>query len=146
MKQSQLKPMFVEFIPETLADGILYVSMEYRTTAHNCCCGCGNAVYLPLSPAQWRLTFDGESVWMNPSVGSWSLPCRSHYCVRGNHIQWAERWTSEQVEVVRAYGRRSRDRFFEASVAVSETTRGASNVATPPRSRWARFKALFGFK
>lgn len=35
-----------------------------------------------------RLTFDGESVWMDPSVGNWSLPCRSYYWIRGNHIQW----------------------------------------------------------
>jgi hypothetical protein len=145
MKQSQLKPMFVDFIPETLVDGILYVSMEYRTTAHNCCCGCGSAVYLPLSPTQWRVTFDGESVWMDPSIGSWSLPCQSHYWIHGNHVRWAEQWTDAQVGAVRASDRRSRERFFGSSTEPSITI-GDSNAGIPSRSRWARLRALFGFK
>jgi Family of unknown function (DUF6527) len=146
VKQCQLRPQFVEFIPETLEEGILYVSMEYRTTAHLCCCGCGSAVYLPLSPTQWRLTFDGESIWIEPSVGSWTLPCRSHYWIRRNRIQWAEQWTTERVEAARAHDRYSRDRHIASSAPPFGTAAISATPILPPRSRWARFRAFCGLK
>ena len=33
-----LKHEFVEFIPDKLEDGIVYVSIPYATVAHECCC------------------------------------------------------------------------------------------------------------
>jgi len=146
VKQSHLRPVFVEFIPERLGEGVLYVAMEYRTTAHRCCCGCGSTVYLPLSPTQWRLTFDGASIWIDPSVGSWSLPCRSHYWIRGNRIQWAEQWTSKRVESARAHDRHRRARYFAGPAPASEMAESNPTPSIPPRSRWARFKALLGLK
>ena len=145
MKQIQLLPRFVEFIPEELEDGILYVSMEYRTTAHLCCCGCGNAVYLPLNPTQWRITFDGDSVWLEPSVGSWSLPCRSHYWIRANRILWAEQWTTDRVEQSRALGQSSRDNYFASPLPPSSSPTVSPMPTTNPRTGiWAKFKAFWG--
>lgn len=146
MRQLHLRPVFVEFIPEILENGILYVSMEYRATAHRCCCGCGSPVYLPLGPTEWRLTFDGEVIWIDPSVGCWSLPCRSHYWIRGNRIQWAEQWTTERVDAARAHHRHRRDSYFASPTLASEMAASNSTPTTPPRSRWARFKALLGMK
>ncbi len=146
MKQSHLRPIFVEFIPETLDEGVLYVAMEYRTTAHRCCCGCGRTVYLPLSPTQWRLTFDGESIWINPSVGSWSLPCRSHYWIRGNRILWAQPWTNERVAAARANDRRTRDQDFVTPSPVLEPATFMPTPAIPVQSRWARVKAFIRLK
>ena len=146
MKQSHLQPKFVEFIPEMLEDGVLYIAMEYQMVAHRCCCGCGSPVYLPLSPTQWRLIFDGESIWMEPSVGSWSLPCRSHYWIRGNRVHWAEQWTSHRVEVARKNDRHWRDRHFAATTSAPETAAAPAASAAPPQSRWARIRALFRFK
>ena len=57
---TSLYPEFVQFIPETLDEGVLYVSLEHRTVAHRCCCGCGNEVVTPLDPTQWRLIYDGH--------------------------------------------------------------------------------------
>jgi hypothetical protein len=142
MRQAHLRPVFVEFIPETLEEGILYVSMEFRATAHRCCCGCGSPVYLPLARTKWTLTFDGEFVWMNPSVGSWSLPCRSHYWIRGNRIQWAEQWTAERVEPALLYEQHGCDQHVESQSRASEADIGAPRA--PPRSRWTRFKTLLG--
>ena len=45
-----LKHEFVEFIPDKLEDGIVYVSIRYATVAHKCCCGCGTEVVTPLAP------------------------------------------------------------------------------------------------
>ena len=44
------------------------------------------------------MTFDGRSVSVHPSVGSWSLPCRSHYVIKNGNIRWAGDWANEQIE------------------------------------------------
>ena len=81
---------FVEFIPDMIEEGKLYVSIEYATTVHKCCCGCGKEVVTPLSPTDWKLIFDGKTVSLDPSIGNWSFPCRSHYWIRNNWALWAE--------------------------------------------------------
>lgn len=80
----QLTPQFVDFIPKDLEPGVLYVSIEYTTTAHKCACGCGSKVVLPLHPTDWNLLFDGKSVTIRPSVGNWGFECRSHYLITKN--------------------------------------------------------------
>lgn len=97
MRRTALDPEFVEFIPAELDEGMLYVSMAYATTAHLCACGCGTKIVLPLSPAEWRMSFDGEAVSLLPSVGNWQLPCKSHYWIKGNKIRWAASWTKEEI-------------------------------------------------
>ena len=89
MKQQHYTFQFVEFMPKTLDEGVLYISMAYATASHMCFCGCGKKVVMPLSPTDWRLTFNGDSVSLDPSVGNWSYPCRSHYILQGNRIIWA---------------------------------------------------------
>ena len=93
----RLAPQFVEFIPEDLQDGILYISIEFTTTAHKCACGCGCKVVLPLHPKEWHLLFDGKHVTIRPSVGNWGFECRSHYLITRDKIVWAADWTEEQV-------------------------------------------------
>ena len=104
MKLAAVESEFVEFIPADLTQGKLYVSMLYATTVHLCACGCGNKVVLPLSPAEWQLYFDGESVSLAPSVGNWEYPCRSHYWIRANKIRWAAPWTNAQIAAGRRNG------------------------------------------
>lgn len=69
---------FVEHIPDDLKDGVIYVSMTFRTVAHKCCCGCGNEVITPLSPTDWKLTFNNESISLYPSIGNWNFDFKSH--------------------------------------------------------------------
>jgi hypothetical protein len=97
----QLKHRFVEFVPEEIEEETLYVSMEYGTVRHKCCCGCGEHVVTPLSPTDWKLTYDGESVSLHPSIGNWSFDCRSHYWIRSGTVIWAPAWTSAEVEAGR---------------------------------------------
>ena len=82
-----LKHEFVEFVPERLVDDTLYVSISYATAAHRCCCGCGREVVTPLSPTDWQLTFDGETVSLYPSIGNWNFACRSHYWIENNGVR-----------------------------------------------------------
>ena len=82
MRFRRLEHRFCKHIPESLEPGVLYISMEYATAVHSCCCGCGEEVVTPFTPTDWKMTFDGRAISLWPSVGNWTLPCRSHYVVR----------------------------------------------------------------
>jgi hypothetical protein len=95
MKTIQHK--FVEFIPEALEEGILYISLEYATALHKCACGCGREVVTPLSPKDWKMIFDGKSVSLYPSIGNWQFPCRSHYWIENSQVVDANKWAFKTV-------------------------------------------------
>lgn len=99
---------FVNEVPERLHHGVVYVSIEYATAVHLCACGCGSEVVTPLTPLDWQVTYDGESVSFSPSVGNWSFPCQSHYWIVRNRVRWARRWTSGEIERQREYSRSRR--------------------------------------
>ncbi len=101
IRYHRLEPRFVQHLPDQLMPGILYVSMEYGTVGHSCCCGCGEEVVTPLTPTDWRIIYDGETMSLSPSVGSWSLPCRSHYFIDRSRVIEAGQWTDEQVAAER---------------------------------------------
>jgi len=92
---------FVEFIPRELETDTIYVSITYATAIHNCCCGCKNRVVTPLSPTDWKVIFDGRSISLEPSIGNWSFPCRSHYWIRNNRVIWSDQWSDEEIDAVR---------------------------------------------
>lgn len=98
-----LRHEFVEFIPDELESDKIYISFAHRTAMHKCMCGCGVEVVTPLSPTDWRITFDGETVSLFPSIGNWSYPCRSHYWIDAGKVVWAEDWSEAEI-------RRSRER------------------------------------
>lgn len=114
----RLEHKFVEVVPSKLETGILYVSIEYTTMIHLCCCGCGNEVVTPLSPNDWKMTFDGKTVSVHPSVGSWSLPCRSHYIINHGRVNWASDWTNDQIAKGRAM-----DQARKGKIQLSEDKR-----------------------
>ena len=89
---------FVEFMPEHIEEGVLYISIEYCTAIHKCVCGCGNEVVTPLSPTDWQLTFDGKTVSLSPSIGNWSFKCKSHYFITKNKIRHARSWSDMEIE------------------------------------------------
>jgi Family of unknown function (DUF6527) len=103
---TRLKPEFVEFIPDQLEQGVLYVSRRYSTAAHLCCCGCGLEVVTPLNPAKWHLSEQGGTVSLRPSIGNWSFPCKSHYWIEGNSVRWAGAMSPAAIAEVKARDRR----------------------------------------
>ncbi|MEX0600914.1 MAG: DUF6527 family protein [Rhodothermales bacterium] len=112
-KRTLVAHAFVDFIPDEFADGVIYVSIQFATAAHKCCCGCGSEVVTPLSPTDWSLTFNGETISLSPSIGNWSFPCQSHYWIRENKVVWAAGWTREEIERGRAQDRTAKDSFFD---------------------------------
>jgi Family of unknown function (DUF6527) len=108
----RIKHEFVEFIPKERQDGVLYISIPYATAVHNCFCGCGLKVVTPISPVGWKLIFDGESVTLFPSIGSWRFPCRSHYFIRGGAVVWSWNMNEEDIEWGRVRDQKARDQYF----------------------------------
>ena len=105
-RTDKLNPEFVDYIPEHLAQGVIYISRRYSTAAHLCCCGCGLEVITPLNPAKWKLTENEDCISLYPSVGNWSFPCQSHYWIEKNCVLWAEIMTHEAISAVKARDRR----------------------------------------
>jgi len=112
MRHTHLEPHFVKGIPRELEPGVLYVSMEYGTVVHSCCCGCGHEVVTPLTPTDWWLTFDGESISLWPSVGNWNLPCRSHYIIKGNRVIEAGPLGKDKIDAEQKRDKLAKAKFY----------------------------------
>jgi hypothetical protein len=112
MKHSVLNHQFVQVIPETLAPGRLYIAMDYGMASHSCACGCGAEVTTPLSPIDWHMVYDGETVSLHPSVGNWNLPCRSHYVIRRGRVIAAPPWTRAQIMAERIRDAAVKARYY----------------------------------
>lgn len=110
-----MKCEFVEFIPERLENGVVYICIAFSTVVHLCACGCGMEVITPLSPAGWELTFNGETISLYPSIGNWAFPCRAHYWIVKNRVHWARKWSDEQISVGRAADRAAWKRLFDST-------------------------------
>jgi len=142
---------FVEFLPANIQEGKLYISIPYATATHKCCCGCGNEVITPLSPTDWKLIFDGESVSLDPSIGNWSFDCRSHYWIKRNRVVWAEAWSKEQIEGGRTYDRLSKsshygqktEQFVPEESQIPETQLASESQVS--KGFWFKLKALWPF-
>ncbi|MDA9436280.1 DUF6527 family protein [Bradyrhizobium sp. CCBAU 51627] len=145
IKMKQLRHRFVETMPEKIDPGTLYISMEYATAAHRCCCGCGEEVVTPFSPAQWKMTFDGDAVSLHPSIGNWNLRCRSHYVVREGRVIDAGGWTDEQIEDGRKRDNEARTKYL-ADKTQTKTMPSTSPPAGRRRSRLGRLIDLFKLK
>jgi len=150
MTHNRLVPKFVEFIPDQLDAGQIYVSMEYAVAVHLCACGCGRKTVTPLSPADWRLTFDGRNVTLRPSIGNWSYPCRSHYWITDGSVRWASDMTEGEVASMRDHARHTKSAMHAAERRV-ETSVQAAPVVRPqakpsvPKTVAAKVRSLFNW-
>ncbi|WP_205748889.1 DUF6527 family protein [Emticicia sp. CRIBPO] len=134
-----LRHKFIEFIPEKTEDGILYISMEYCTAIHKCVCGCGNKVVTPLSPTGWKLTFNGKTVTLDPSIGNWNFECQSHYWIRDNEVEFASRWTEKEIRLGRENDLERRKKYFgEPDISKEES-------AIPKSSKPTIWQRIFRF-
>lgn len=144
MHQTALTHRFVEYIPDDLEPGTLYISIPYATVAHSCCCGCGSEVVTPLAPTDWKLTFDGETVSLFPSIGNWSFACQSHYWIEQDRVRWAPRWSREEIAAGRALDawakRRRCDRTSNEETSDDDSDEQLSRDARP--TIWGALKKL----
>lgn len=110
MKTIQHK--FVEFIPDVIEEGVLYISIPYCTAIHKCVCGCGNEVVTPLSPTDWEIRFDGKTISLDPSIGNWSFECQSHYFITRSKIRYTRRWKDWEIEKGRKEDLENKEKYF----------------------------------
>ncbi|MFP2959184.1 DUF6527 family protein [Myxococcus sp. 1LA] len=148
MRYSRLEHRFVQYMPERMNPGLLYVSMEYGTISHLCCCGCGEEVVTPLTPTDWRMTYDGQTISLWPSVGNWSMACRSHYVIERGRVIEAGPWSDERIAAERRRDRNAKARYFGTSERIEEVAPalgvcggnwvGSGAVRETPVRRWVR--------
>jgi len=113
---------FVDYVPEQLEQCVIYIAIEYGAVMHLCLDGCGERISTPLSPAQWALTFDGETISLWPSVGNWDLPCGSHYVIRNSRVIWSKRWSAEAIRASAREDRVAAQRHFSNDYAQPQET------------------------
>jgi len=139
-----LKHEFVEFIPDETEQWTIYVSIRFATASHLCLCGCGNKVVTPIRPTDWTLIFNGKTISLDPSIGNWGFPCKSHYWIRSNRILWASEWSQSQIERGRKYDGFAKDKYYGAegdtADAAPETQVEAPQRAKPRRGFWRSLK------
>ncbi|WP_395974440.1 DUF6527 family protein [Chryseobacterium cucumeris] len=133
-----LQHKFVEFIPDHIEEGVIYISLEYCTAIHKCPCGCGKEVVTPISPTDWKLSFNGKSITLYPSIGNWNFKCQSHYWIRNNSIEFAGHWTKEEIERGRKKDLILKDEYFESKILKALDS-------SPPNKPtiWKRIKNYF---
>ena len=113
LKFKTLRTEFVTHFLDTLDEGVLYISEEYASAGHRCCCGCGEEVITPLNAAQWSLQKSTSGVTLFPSIGNWKFACQSHYWIRNNRVIDAGPLSSAAIEKVKKRDRRDKDRYVE---------------------------------
>ena len=111
-----LRHKFVDVIPEDIEEGVVYISIEYATVIHNCCCGCGNEVVTPLSPAQWSLIFDGDTISLEPSIGNWNYECKSHYIIKKNKVIWLSLYTPDEISLAKQKDELDNINYFRSKI------------------------------
>ena len=139
----RLRHEFVDYIPKQLDDSLLYVSIHFGTVVHRCACGCGEEVVTPLGPGEWKLTYDGRTVSLAPSIGNWSFPCRSHYWIDEGSIRWARGFSEAEVVQVRQETRKRRAGYYQREKAqLIGGLPGGDAQRDSRRSIWQTIRAL----
>ena len=85
---NSLQPVFVERRPKRFEPGKLYIVGEGSWSGHLCACGCGAEIDVGFSPGYRYMVWDGPTVTIRESIGNNHLPCKSHYYITRNKVEW----------------------------------------------------------
>ncbi|EPG6291769.1 DUF6527 family protein [Enterobacter cloacae] len=141
IKIDHITPIFVEFIPDDVEPGKLYISETYQTAIHKCCCGCGEEVVTPLSPVDWKIKKDIHGVSLHPSIGNWNYKCRSHYIISNNKVIWAGKFTPQQVLAVQR--KDTNDKLMYIASKNKQRTNSTSEANSLISKLWMFVKNIF---
>jgi hypothetical protein len=119
LKHYAIVPEYVERFPSHLEEGVFYIAEPFSTAAHLCCCGCGTKIVTPLKPAKWSLTKQGGYISLWPSIGNSNAPCRSHYVIRKNRVEWEGVMTPELTARARARDRADLQAAYKSPPMIS---------------------------
>ncbi|AZU57582.1 DUF6527 family protein [Ralstonia sp. 22086] len=121
MRINRITPEVVELAPRVLQPGRLYISPKYRAAVHLCCCGCGEKVVTPLSPAEWRIELAQGRATLYPSIGNGSMTCRSHYWIRDNRVIWTAQLSKSRVKAVFTRDQRDLESMYRDATALRKS-------------------------
>lgn len=110
-------------MPKELEPGVLYVAEEFDVAGHLCACDCGSKVMTPLGPTEWSFVDSTEGPSLEPSIGSWQLPCKSHYWIIAGEVRWSGQWSQAQVERGRRAEEERRQAYYESRMAPAKRGR-----------------------
>ena len=139
MNATSLMYQSVEFIPEQLKPGILYVSHKYKTASHLCCCGCGEEIVTPIMPTEWKLTIKNNKPTLYPSIGNWSLPCRSHYWIKNGHVEWSYQMSEMEIQRGREWDRQQKECYYQTNNQ-EELQKGSNKIPAWVKSSIEKIK------
>ena len=88
--------------------------VQYEAAVHLCACGCGLKVSTPLGPTEWSFRDSLEGPSLEPSIGNWEFPCRSHYWIQDGQVTWSVDWTREQVQDGRRVEEERRHAYYDS--------------------------------
>jgi hypothetical protein len=108
-----MRPQFVEYIPRSLEEGVLYVSKRFRTASHLCACGCGTKIVTPLRETEYKMRVRRSAVSLHPSIGNWDHSCQSHYLIKDNRVVWAKSMSRAQIEDNRVRDEAQKEDYFD---------------------------------
>jgi hypothetical protein len=97
MRTARFKHELADSFPEKLQAGILYVAKDGDVAGHLCACGCGREVITPLSSTDWSIAVDRLGATLDPSIGNWAFPCRSHYIISDGEVVWAGEMSAKSI-------------------------------------------------
>ena len=107
-----IRPLYVQSFPKTLENGILYISREFGTACHLCCCGCGAKIVTPLRPTEYRLSYSDGRVSLFPSIGNWNHPCKSHYLIHNGRVTRARAMDQLEIDEGRVFDEAEKHAYF----------------------------------
>ena len=88
----------------------------------------------------WTLEVVNGAVTLRPSVGNWSLPCRSHYLIRQNKVVWARDMSHDEIERGRINDHQLRDTHFAEVNRRKGMEKDRAAAAPQPASWFARLR------
>lgn len=144
-KIKKLEHRFIRSIPRELDVGVIYISMEYATAVHSCCCGCGEQVVTPFSPTDWKMIYDGESVSLTPSIGNWHSACRSHYIIKQGIIIEAGSWNDAQITAERKRDKIAKAYYYNPSAKSLNPAEEMKDTSDKIFSNKGRMAGIFGW-
>lgn len=119
-----------------MEDGVLYISLEFETAGHKCCCGCGEKVVTPLNPAKWKLTKSpAGTVSLYPSIGNWKFACRSHYWIKANRVIDAGMMSKQKIEAIKVKDKRDNQRYIDQTNEAMKTKAHPAKSLTPSQNK-----------
>ena len=124
----------VERFPKVFDPGKFYWSQEFEMSAHQCACGCGDVIQLPVDSLNFRIVQGARGFTLRPSVGNWGV-CDSHYFITNSAVEWLPKLSPAEI----AAGRKLEDDRREAHYSRKLTWRQRL-------WKWLgdRFKKIFG--